>query len=270
MNKNSSTYIIVYATVMVVVVAAVLAIAAMVLQPVQNANVEVEKKGDVLASVGLGLEAGKAKDKTAYINGEYAKYIVDAFLVNTKGDRIEGDAFEKLVDLKAEYEKPADARELPVFVSEDGGKRLYIIPVWGSGLWGAVWGYVALEGDWSTISGVVFDHAGETPGLGAEIAGENFSSQFAGKKLFRDNELVGITVLKGSGSSRGNEHAVDAISGGTITSRGVERMIFDCMQDYKAYIEKQRVNGDVPVIGADAETEAPVVENTENTEENEG
>ena len=259
MNKNSSTYIIIYATVMVVVVAAVLAIAAMVLQPIQNANVEVEKKGDVLASVGLGQEADKAKDKTAYINAEYEKYIADAFLVNVKGDRIEGNAFEKLINLKTEYDKPAEQRELPVFVSEADGKRLYIIPVWGSGLWGAVWGYVALEGDWATVSGVVFDHAGETPGLGAEITGAKFTSQFVGKKLFRGNDLVGITVLKGSGSSRGNDWAVDAISGGTITSRAVEHMILACMQDYKAYIDKQR-----------AAAAAPGKENTENTEENEG
>ncbi len=266
MNKNNSTYIIIYATVMVVVVAAVLAIAAMVLQPIQNANVEVEKKGDVLASVGLAQDAGKAKDKTAYINDEYKKYIVDSYLVNTRGDRIEGSAFEKLVNLKAEYEKPAEQRELPVFVSEADGKRLYIIPVWGSGLWGAVWGYVALEGDWSTVAGVVFDHKGETPGLGAEIATPKFASQFAGKKIFRGDELVGITVLKGDGVSRGNDYAVDAISGGTITSRGVEHMIIDCMQDYKAYIEKQKAGGEAPAAAA----EEAVVENTENTEENEG
>ncbi len=266
MNKNSSTYIIIYATVMVVVVATVLAIAAMVLQPIQNANVEVEKKGDVLASVGLARDAGKAKDKTAYINEEYQKYIVDAFIVNVAGDRIEGSAFEKLINLKAEYEKPAEQRELPVFVSQDNGKKLYILPVWGSGLWGAVWGYVALEGDWDTVYGAVFDHAGETPGLGAEISGEKFSSQFVGKKIFRDGQLVGITVLKGSGASRGNDWAVDAISGGTITSRGVQHMIFDCMHDYKAYIEKQRAAGEAPAV----QTDAPVVENTENTEENEG
>lgn len=262
MNKNSSTYIIIYATVMVVVVAAVLAVAAMVLQPIQNANVEVEKKGDVLRSVGLGQDADKAKDKTAYINAEYQKYIVEDYLVNVRGERVDGNAFDKLINLKAEYDKPADQRELPVFVSDENGKRLYIIPVWGSGLWGAVWGYVALEGDWNTIYGVVFDHAGETPGLGAEIAGTKFMSQFVGKKLFSGNDLVGITVLKGDGSSRGNDHAVDAVSGGTITSRGVENMILANMKDYEAYIRKQ--------WAAQQAAAAPVVENTENTEENEG
>lgn len=261
-NKNSSVYIIVYATVMVVVVAAVLAFASVKLQPIQNRNVEIEKKGDVLASVGLAQGAEKAADKVAYINDEYGNYIKESYLVKVDGERVEGDAFGKLVNLKAEYDKPADQRELPVFVSENNGKRLYIIPVWGSGLWGPIWGYVALEGDWNTISGVVFDHKGETPGLGAEITTPKFRSQFVGKKLFSGDELVGITVVKGDGASRGNEHAVDAVSGGTITSRGVQNMILGNMKDYETYIRKQRASQKSSV--------APVVENSENSEENEG
>jgi Na+-transporting NADH:ubiquinone oxidoreductase subunit C len=119
---------------------------------------------------------------------------------------------------------------------------LYIIPVAGSGLWGPVWGYIALEEDWNTIAAVVFDHKGETPGLGAEISTPGFEGQFTGKKLFEGAELVSITVLKGSGASRGNDHAVDAISGGTITSRAVENMIRATLAGYKSYIEKQRSN----------------------------
>jgi Na+-transporting NADH:ubiquinone oxidoreductase subunit C len=102
-----------------------------------------------------------------------------------------------------------------------------------------------LDGDWDTISGVVFDHKGETPGLGAEITTPKFRDQFVGKRIFDGSELVGITVLKGAGSSRGNDHAVDAISGGTITSRAVETMIRATLAEYKPYIEKQRSNGSV-------------------------
>jgi Na+-transporting NADH:ubiquinone oxidoreductase subunit C len=109
-----------------------------------------------------------------------------------------------------------------------------------------VWGYVALQEDWDTISGVVFDHKGETPGLGAEISTPKFEGQFVGKKLFyADGRLVSITVLKGSGASRGNDHAVDAISGGTITSRAVENMIRATLEKYKSYIENQRNNESV-------------------------
>ena len=259
MNKNSSTYIIIYSTIMVVVVAAVLAIAAMVLQPIQNRNVEVEKKGDVLASVGLAKDADKVDNKAAYINQEYAKYIKESFLVKVNGDKVEGNAFDKLTTLKAEYDKPAEQRELPLFVSESNGEKQYIIPLWGKGLWGPIWGYVALKSDWNTISGVVFGHKGETPGLGAEITTEKFSSQFIGKKLFDNQQLVSIAVLKGAGASNGNIHAVDAISGGTITSRGVENMIRDNISDYVAFITKQW----------NASAAAPVNENAENNNENE-
>jgi Na+-transporting NADH:ubiquinone oxidoreductase subunit C len=196
---------------MVVVVAAVLAIAAMVLGPVQNANVARETKGLLLAVAGLTPPA-------AEIEKAYADNIVEV--------AVDGP----------------DGAKLPLYESTANGKHLYIIPVSGSGLWGPVWGYVALEQDWDTIAGVVFDHKGETPGLGAEISTPKFEDQFRGKKLFDGAELVSITVLKGSGASRGNDHAVDAISGGTITSRAVENMIRATLAGYKSYIEKQRSN----------------------------
>jgi Na+-transporting NADH:ubiquinone oxidoreductase subunit C len=211
MNKNSNTYIITDSVVMVVVVAAVLAVAAMVLGPIQNQNVERETKGALLASVGVEVP-------TEQIEKAYADYITE-------------------IPVTAE-----DGSQLKLYKSSANGKELYIIPVSGSGLWGPVWGYVATEGDWSTISGVVFDHKGETPGLGAEITTPKFTGQFAGKRLFEGSELVGITVLKGAGASSGNDHAVDAISGGTITSRAVENMIRATLEKYKSYIEKQRNN----------------------------
>ena len=210
-DKNNSVYIIVYSVVMVVVVAAVLAAAAMLLQPVQNANIAAEKKGALLASVGVNVPA-------AEVERAYADNITE-------------------IDIPA-----ADAPEgkLTLYKSTAGGKTLYIVPVAGSGLWGPVWGYIAVEEDWNTISGVVFDHKGETPGLGAEITTPKFRDQFAGKKLFEGDNLVGITVLKGAGSSRGNDHAVDAISGGTITSRAVEKMILATLEQYLPYIEQQK------------------------------
>ena len=212
-NKNSNTYIIIYATIMVVVVAAVLAIAAMVLGPVQNKNVELETKGAILKVV--GIEVPKAEIVTAY------------------DDNI----------TEVDIPTGGDGGSIKLYKSVAGGKTIYIIPVSGSGLWGPIWGYVALGEDWNTISGVVFDHKGETPGLGAEITTPAFTGQFVGKRLFDDaGALVGITVLKGAGASRGNDHAVDAISGGTITSRAVENMIRATLGEYKSYIETERNN----------------------------
>lgn len=254
MNKNSNTYIIGYSVIMVVIVALVLAFASLSLQGKQDANVVVEKKGAILMSIGEGMDADKVVDKTAYVNEQYAKYIVDSYAVNVAGDKVEGaDAFNLLRNLKGEYDKPAAERALPIFVSRtEEGEDRYILPVWGVGLWGPVWGYIALKSDWDTISGVVFDHKGETPGLGAEITTPQFEDQFIGKTIFNADDMVAISVLKGVGSSAGNNNAVDAISGGTITSRGVESMIKDCLADYTAYIKKQREMLSIPMpIAAD-------------------
>ena len=227
---------------MVVIVALVLAFASLSLQPIQKANQDNETKGAILMSIGQGMDAEKAKDKTAYINEEYAKYIIESFAVDSKGNKVEGaDAFALLGSLKDEYAKPENERVLPVFVGKkDSGEKLYILPLWGSGLWGPLWGYLALESDMTTIYGAVFDHKGETPGLGAEITTAAFQNQFKGKSIFNGNEIVGISVLKGAGSSADNPNAVDAISGGTITSRGVQDMIISNLQGYAGFIEKTK------------------------------
>jgi Na+-transporting NADH:ubiquinone oxidoreductase subunit C len=248
MNKNSNTYIIVYSTIMVVVVAAVLAIAAMVLQPKQNENIEIERKSSVLASVGLGRYDGRARGKTAFIENEYAKYIKEIQIPLAAGDTLQ------LIESNAD------------------GRKLYVVPLNGSGLWGPIWGYVAVEGDWSTISGVVFDHKGETPGLGDKIITPKFRDQFVGKRLFEGADFVGITVLKGKGASRGNDHAVDAVTGGTITSRGVENMIRMTLEKYLPYIERQKSGAVAETTGiagetAEADGSATGIENTNNTVE---
>lgn len=253
MNKNSNLYIITYATVMVVVVAIVLAVASLSLQDRQAQNVTVEKKGDILHSIGMAMNSNDVADKTAFVDEQYKKYIVESFVVDFKGNIVEGaDAFTMLKMLKAEYQKPIEQRQLPLFVADVDGTRLYILPLWGKGLWGPVWGYAAFEKDWSTVFGVVFDHKGETPGLGAEITTQQFCGQFKGKSIFKDNALAYISVLKGAGSSEGNNNAVDAISGGTITSRGVEDMIKNSLDGYKAYILKMRASANAEPQAAPA------------------
>lgn len=240
MNKNSNAYIITYASIMVVIVAAVLSFASLSLDKIQAENVRIEKMGDILRSIGEGADAAKAPNKAAYINEQYEKYIVDSYAVNVKGDKIEGaNAFDLLSDLKNEYAKPADERELPVFVSRnDEGVVSYVIPVWGTGLWGPVWGYVALADNWDTVNGVVFDHKSETPGLGAEISTAAFQAQFKGKHILKDGRVVAIRLQKG-GAPDDDPYAVDAVSGGTLTSVGVEKMLKNCLGDYDAFIEKQ-------------------------------
>lgn len=242
MNKNSNAYIIIYASVMIVIVAILLSVAALALKGRQQANIAVEKQSAILSAIGLGGDADKVKNKTQYIKDEYAKYIVDSYVVNGNGERVEGDAFALLDGLKAQFaQTDKAAMRLPVFQAKlDDGTQLNILAVYGAGLWGPIWGYLAFESDWDTIYGAVFAHQGETPGLGAEIATPPFSNQFPGKLIFDNGQFVSIAVLKGVGASTGNDHAVDAISGGTITSRGVETMLRDCLTDYLPLIERER------------------------------
>ena len=253
MNTNNNLYTIVYATLMVVATAAILAFVSMALKERQQKNIDMETQLSILSSVGLAADANGASDKIAYVQGEYDKYITDSYLVNYKGETVPGDAFTAA--LKSQYEliKQLDPKsgedqtgikdqiQIPVFeCTLDSGEKVYIVACYGTGLWGPIWGYIGFKSDFNTIYGAMFAHKGETPGLGAEITTTHFTDQFKDKEIFQDAELVAISVLKGAGASAGNIHAVDAVSGGTITSRGVESMLKKCLTDYSAYINKER------------------------------
>lgn len=241
MNKNSNTYIITYATVMVVVVAAVLSIAAIALNPRQQANVLIEKKGAILSSIGHGEIPADVKDKDAFINKQYDTYITASLFVDAQGQTTEASAKDALDALGKLPEVFATKKAMPIFEAKgQDGNTLYVVPVTGKGLWGPVWGYIALNSDCNTVEGVVLDHKGETPGLGAEIAGKPFQAQFIGKQIFDGNKFESITLTKGVGSSEGNPFAVDAVSGGTLTSNGVRDMLRDCLSDYVPFFEKIR------------------------------
>ncbi|MEG1606704.1 MAG: NADH:ubiquinone reductase (Na(+)-transporting) subunit C [Mucinivorans sp.] len=238
MNKNSNTYTILYATVMVVLVAAILSFAAIVLKPAQQANVRIEKMEAILGSIGQGQDAAKASNKSKYIEEQYKKYITSEFMVSPDGEKVDGDAFSALSKLPEVF---AQKKAFPVFEAKlDDGKMLYVIPMSGKGLWGPVWGYMALNADCNTIFGAKFDHKGETPGLGAEIATPIFSNQFVGKNIFQEDKFMSVDLTKGVGSSDGNPYAVDAISGGTLTSNGVKAMINTCLGSYVPFFDKVR------------------------------
>jgi Na+-transporting NADH:ubiquinone oxidoreductase subunit C len=218
---------------MVIIVAAALAFAADALKNPINKNREIEKKMNILMSVGKALEI--SGEKNLFIESEYKKYIKEEFLVNAKGERIQGDAFN--TDLKKEYAKPEQERKLPVFVCIDKDIKLYILPVRGKGLWGAIWGYVSLKDDLNTIYGTNFDHASETPGLGAQIATRNFQERFSGKKLFKNSAFVSVQVIK-EGSAALDDYKVDGISGSTITSKAVGKMMLESLSNYRAFFGK--------------------------------
>lgn len=233
-NTNSNAYIIVYSIVMVVVVATVLAVAALSLQSRQYANELNEKKQSILSSLG-------AQDKN------YDEFI-RAYVIDQTGATVEGeDVFDLLKDLKGSFE----AGKYPVFEAADGR---VVLPVTGTGLWGPVWGYVALEKDMNTVAGIIMDHKGETPGLGAEIATPKYQSKFVGKRIFEGDEFVSVVLRKGG--AKDPAHEVDAISGGTKTSDGVTAMLHSSLGHYLPLLRAKRAGA----------TEMSNAENVENNE----
>jgi Na+-transporting NADH:ubiquinone oxidoreductase subunit C len=231
MNRNGNTYTVLYAAIMVILVAAVLASVSLTLKPQQVRNTEIEKKQSILASVNIESTAANAEEI-------YTEKIKKEYIVNVKGEQVEGDAFN--VDLKKERAKPAEEMLLPVFECQTDDGLKYVLPLRGTGLWGPIWGYVALNDDMNTIYGANFDHQGETPGLGAEISTDVFEKPFVGKKLFDESgKLVSILVAK-VGQDAPAEHKVDGISGGTITSKGLEKMLLDDFSSYEEFLKKKK------------------------------
>ncbi len=231
-NVQSSLYTFIYASILVIIVALGLSITYIKLKPIQQQNILREKQQSILKSIRIICDRDKAP-------GLFKKYIVEAFVIDANGDKVAGvDPFS--VDLAAEMKKPIKDRHLPVFKAKKDDKTYYIFPVYGKGLWGPIWGYVALEDDLNTIYGVTFDHKGETPGLGAEITKDWFQNQFKGKKIFdQKGNFVSVQVVKG-GAPANDSYAVDAISGATITSRGVQAMLKNSLSSYINFIQKVR------------------------------
>ena len=222
MNTNSNSYTIIYASVMVVIVAFLLAFVNSSLRDLQGKNVELDTKKQILSSLGIT----EVKDADA----EFSKVVKSDMIVAEDGSLKEYDgkfvtAYEK------EFKENGRAH---VFVCEIDGKTKYVVPVYGAGLWGAIWGYVALDEDKNTVFGTYFSHASETPGLGAEIATPRFQTSFIGKHVMEGGS-VALSGVK-NGKVANPEFEVDGISGGTITSNGVDAMLKSCMGQYTKFL----------------------------------
>jgi Na+-transporting NADH:ubiquinone oxidoreductase subunit C len=228
MNVNSNAYTYTFATVMVVVVAVLLSGASLGLKSKQASNISQEKKQSILASI--GIEVDRSESDAAF--GEYIKQS----LTLQGGTVVSEDASAAFdIDMAAAIKAGNMDRSVPLYVAEKEGDTFYIIPMRGKGLWGPVWGYLALERDGNTVVGATFDHKSETPGLGAEITTPMFTDQFPGKKISEAGMFKSISVVK-AGTSAG-DYAVDGISGGTITSNGVNDMLTDCLAPYAEYFK---------------------------------
>ncbi|MDD3077869.1 MAG: NADH:ubiquinone reductase (Na(+)-transporting) subunit C [Paludibacter sp.] len=232
MNTNKNSYTLIYAVVMVVVVALLLALVSSGLKEKQNENIALDKKKQILSSLRLDMSG---QDPAAL----YDKYIVKELVLNSKGDVLSekrGDAFA--IDVIKQNAKPLEERQLPLYVAEVDGQTKYIISVRGAGLWGPIWGYIALDDDKDTVYGTYFSHESETPGLGAEIATRDFQNRFIGKHIMNAaKEFVSIAVMK-AGKVDGTRDQIDAISGGTITSKGVQAMLEKSIGQYEVFLKQ--------------------------------
>ena len=217
-NTSSDSYAIIYASVVVVIVAFLLAGVSSSLRPLQEENIRLDKKKQILSSLNIKNVADAA--------AEYDKVIKSDLIIDNAGVTVkENGGFEVANDAINES-------NLPLYVAEVDGEKKYVIPMTGNGLWGGIWGYVAVNSDGNTIYGTYFSHASETPGLGAEIASEKFQSRFPGKSIIADGAVaLGVTKKVANEASE-----VNAISGATITCNGVNAMLQNTMNSYKAYL----------------------------------
>lgn len=232
MNRQSNTYTIIYSIILVVVVGVLLSVVYQALRPQQLENIQNDTKRQILAAALITPEQGQN------VADLYAEHITESYIVNSKGEKIDGgtDPFEVKVDL--ETKKPGDERLLPVFVCKTDAGTKYIVPVYGAGLWGPIWGYIAMDSNGDTIYGAYFAHQGETPGLGAEIEKPAFSSQFEGKDIFSSTgDFQSVKVVK-NGQEPSEGAYVHAISGGTITSQGVQKMLSNSLEPYSAFFKE--------------------------------
>ena len=237
MNKESNSYTTGFAIALVVVVGTILASISMGLKPIQQKNAAKKKRMDILGAI-------KVESTRKTVDDIFKEHIKDGYLVDARGMKIEGSNLEaaEKKDIKKEFRNTGvspEEREYPIYTAEVDGEKLFILPMVGKGLWGPIWGYVAVKSNMRDIQAAKFDHKTETPGLGAEIkVYKTFQEQFEkGKQISNDNgEFVKMVVTKGSGGE-GNPYAVDGITGGTITSKGVEEMLERSLQVYVKHFQ---------------------------------
>ncbi len=231
-RTDSNGYTIFFAVALVVIVGSLLAFFANFTKELRVTNDKVKSQIDILSS--MGVEATRANAQELF-----TQYIKEQYVVEGTTATLNNEAY--LIDVKKEQNaaKEGKTQRLPLFVAQNEGKTLYILPVRGNGLWDAIWGYVALNDNLQTINGVYFDHKGETPGLGANITESYFEDDFKGENLYdASGNFKGVEISKSNGDPTNldkNDNEVDAISGATITGNGVGAMIKSGIKLYLPY-----------------------------------
>ncbi len=228
-------FVVFFAAVVCIVCSLLLSVAASSLKAKQDFNVELDRKLNVLKAFGVATrDAGGRALSGAEVERIFRENIREVILDGATGRPVEG-----LTSAQVGAKEIAERARLPLYTYERDGEILkYAFPVSGKGLWSTIYGYLALERDLATVAGVTFYRHGETPGLGGEVEKDWFQSNFKGKRVFADGRRQGFEVVKGTVADRypqGNDHAVDGISGATLTGKGVTKFINRDLDLYEKY-----------------------------------
>ena len=258
MNTNSNSYTIIYASVMVIIVAFLLAFVSSALKPIQDVNVAIDKKSQILASLNIrGLEKSN-------IETEYDKVIVSDPIIKADGAVVNDGAGKDKAAFVLDS-KDVNDENMPLYIANVEGATKYVIPVTGRGLWGGLWGYIALDEDCQTVFGAYMSHTSETAGLGALLVEPWFQQRFIGKKVFNGDD-VALTVVK-AGAVKEADYEVDGITGATLTTNGVAAMVKDGLKKYIGFINTTTAAQQAACEAACEETPCEEAQDSEKTEE---
>jgi len=233
MKTNSNSYTIIYSVIIVVIVAFLLAFVSQTLKPMQDANVALDKKKQILNSLNI-------RDlNDAQADAKYKEVVVADRVIDEKGKvLLPGTTGGENAGFKLESKDYKEGK-LALYICRVNGETKYVIPVYGMGLWGPISGYIALNADKSTVYGVYFNHESETAGLGAEIKDNKaWQEKFQGKKLFKngDDKTIALSVEK---KVEDPTTQVDAVTGATLTSNGVRDMLHEALGKYLVFINQK-------------------------------
>ncbi|WP_372944512.1 Na(+)-translocating NADH-quinone reductase subunit C [Muriicola sp.] len=248
MDKEKNIYTVLFACLMVIVVGSILAYLASALSGKIKENERFEKQQNILYAMGVNENEGEGSVNfvpTDVVEQEFSTYITEQLII--EGDQITKDDQAYMIDIKKELDKLKDGAtpKLPVFIGNKDGQTYYIVPMYGKGLWDAIWGFMALDRN-MVVQGVYFDHKAETPGLGANIKQRYFMDDFTGESILNGSNYTGIKVVKGNNDPVNeikDDNEVDALAGATITGNGVSAMIAKTVNLYKDYFETLRNQG---------------------------
>lgn len=232
LNTNSNSYIIAYSCVMVVVVAFLLAFVSSVLKPTQDVNVALDKKKQILAALNIRNLSDEQSSE------EYAKVVNADAVIDEQGNvtnpGTKGGEKAGFLLNSADYK----AGRLAIYDCTVEGKRKFVVPVYGMGLWGPIWGYIAVNEDGNTVYGAYFNHEGETAGLGSEIKDSKaWQDLFKGKTIYGADGKPVLCVKKTS-EIKDRSCEVDGVTGATLTSVGVSNMLQEGFAKYRNYLKK--------------------------------